>query len=429
VSVLLDSESTIGMDLYATSTPGINGRLKKIPEHFIVEEIPLDIPRSDTGIYVVLEIESRNWETNRLLKAISAQLRVSRHAIKIAGTKDRRAIKRQYISFRGDMNEISRINLNDFRIVNAFRSNKGIDLGKLWGNKFSIIVSDIEYSDQVTSDYIKNTLDELNGTFPNFFGQQRFGVLRPVTHLVGKEIIHRNWKEAVRLYVGNPVKEEDVEVYNARKFFDDSFDANQSIKLYPGKLTFETAILNQIIKSNSDYENGFSVLSKNLQMMFVHAYQSYIFNKLLSLRMKEVGDLNTLFLGDRIFPVSREQGVMEDKIITVDNYNISKIESKISEKKAVLALPIVGHSFTFSNGKPGEFEHKVIDESELPLFMNPDHREFSSTGYVRSANGFLFDLKWNVRDNHAFFDFILTKGCYATVFLREVMKTSPANYG
>jgi len=424
---MISKENEIGIETYYSSNEGIGGNIKKMPEDFVVEEIPLNIVPSEKGEYVLLKISSENWETNKLIRAISRQLWKSRNAITIAGTKDKRAVKIQYISFKGSPEEASKINLKDVKVLEAIKIDRGITLGSLWGNKFNVIVRDMKYNDEKCKSLIEKTVNELDGAFPNFFGIQRFGLIRPVTHLVGKAILDREWEKAVKLYVGTPMENETAEAYNARKYFDETQDAKGALKLFPKEMHFERSILNQYLSTNS-YEKSFSTLPINLQMMFIHAYQSYLFNKMLSIRIKKIGDLTEIFPYDKVLYVDKN-AIHEDRVVEVNESNIETIKSRIKEKKAVLAMPIVGYQFKFDQGVLGEIEKAVIDEHDIEKFYNYEHKEFSSKGYYRNAMAYIHDLSWKIENNTAQFSFSLMKGSYATIFLREIMKARPEDYG
>jgi len=75
-------------------------------------------------------------------------------------------------------------------------------------------------------DSVKRTAEEIEsaGGFPNFFGVQRFGIMRPITHTVGKYILLGDMEKAVMTYVANPIEGEDESSYNARKFLEDNMD-------------------------------------------------------------------------------------------------------------------------------------------------------------------------------------------------------------
>ncbi|HHE75746.1 MAG TPA: tRNA pseudouridine(13) synthase TruD, partial [Candidatus Aciduliprofundum boonei] len=134
-------EEDIGISSFLSSTPGVGGKLRKRIEDFYVEEIPVEHKRESLGKNLWLKVKLINWETNRFVNILSKTLGISRHRIKFAGTKDKRAITVQYFCILNYPEDI-KINLKDVEIIESFRSNESLELGDLIGNRFRIFLSD-----------------------------------------------------------------------------------------------------------------------------------------------------------------------------------------------------------------------------------------------------------------------------------------------
>ncbi|MGC9176678.1 MAG: tRNA pseudouridine(13) synthase TruD, partial [Thermoplasmata archaeon] len=275
-------ENFIGMEAYLTKSPGIGGKLKKEVEDFIVEEIPLEFSRKSDGKNLILKIRLKNWETNRFVISLSKELKINRNAITFAGTKDKRAITTQYFCISNYKNDV-KLDLKDVEILDQFLSDKCLDLGDLYGNKFNIRIKEIIENSEES---IKRILDEMEyKQFPNFFGVQRFGSSRPITHIVGKFILEKKFDEAVRSYIGLTFSfDRDVD---ARKYFYETLDPEGTIKLMKGKMDYEYIMLKHLCEKPNDYKGAIERLPRTLKMMFIHGYQSYLFNKILSERLKK----------------------------------------------------------------------------------------------------------------------------------------------
>ena len=57
-------------------------------------------------------------------------------------------------------------------------------------------------------------------------------------------------------------------------------------------------MLNYLVEHPGDYAHSFDVLSVNLKRLFVHAYQSYLFNRILSRRLAAGMPLDRAVEGD-----------------------------------------------------------------------------------------------------------------------------------
>ena len=96
---VLKEEQNVGLETFYTETKGIGGKLRSIPEDFIVEERFSNPKHDEKGPFCIATITSKNWETNQLVRTLGKNLQVSRKRIHFAGTKDKRAVSTQLFSF------------------------------------------------------------------------------------------------------------------------------------------------------------------------------------------------------------------------------------------------------------------------------------------------------------------------------------------
>jgi tRNA pseudouridine13 synthase len=428
-----EDERGIGIELSYTNTKGIKGKLRKSAEDFIVEEISLPPPKEEEGEYAIVKVRARNWETNRLIRQISRRLGISRNRIGFAGTKDRRAVTTQLISIKAPEDSVKRVHMRDLEVLETYRSNRGLDLGNLMGNSFEIVIRDLETSEIEAEKLVNETLGELSalGGFPNFFGHQRFGAVRPITHLVGKKIIDGDFKGAVLTYLGNPVEIEGNETFEARRAVEEGVGYSEALRMFPKHLGFERALLNHLVKDENDFLGALSVLPRNLSMMFVHAYQSYLFNRILSRRIEKGLPGNEPTIGDIVLPIDANGLPDHKKWIDVSGENINKVRKRIAEKKAYLSGLVPGAEVRIAKGEQGELESAVLEEEgAVPKdFIVPQKKELSSKGMRRELVSPIRNFEWDVKRGAGVrMRFDLPKGCYATALLREFMKGDMLNY-
>lgn len=236
-------EKQIGIDLYSTDTDGLGGQLRQEVEDFIVREIT-NREEEQEGKYLILELVKRDWDTHHLTRTLAKILQISQKRISVAGTKDKRALTTQKISiFDIDAQEIEKIHLKDIELKVLGRSRKSVELGDLWGNNFRITIRNITHSSEETHKLLEKTTNEIlaQGGVPNFFGIQRFGSVRPVTHLVGKAIVEGDFEKAALLYIAEPFPDEPEETKEARQFVKETRDFKEGLKTYPLHLGHERA--------------------------------------------------------------------------------------------------------------------------------------------------------------------------------------------
>jgi tRNA pseudouridine13 synthase len=422
-----DFEKDIGIEVFFTKEKGIGGKLRTLPEDFIVKEVFLKPRVKEEGRFIIAEVYCKNWETHRLVNELSKRLRISRKRIGFAGTKDKRACTTRLMSFYNvSKEELSLLNIKDVNINILHSSDKPIKIGDLKGNIFEIKVRNIE--DRV--DRIKNIISHIEDYqgFPNFYGIQRFGVMRPINHVVGRHIIRGNFEKAVMSYIANPIKGEDENTFNLRAELQKSYDFLKALSNYPPSLGFEKAVLNRLVINPKDFVYALKALPKNLLTMFVNAYQSFLFNRILSERIRRGLPLKEAILGDIILS-------KEEKAIFVDRYNIDKVNRQISKGKAFVSGLIIGSNPLFSRGEMGEIEHKIVEEERVDFrdFTVPEIPFLSSSGSRRMLLAPLSKIEWrlgkdelNPGKKYLNLRFELRKGCYATSLLRELMKSENA---
>jgi len=297
-------EAAIGLEVYGTDAPGIGGRLKRSPEDFLVEEVSAYPPRFDGGPFTIAKVTAQNWEMNRLVRQLSKSLGIARERIGFAGTKDKRAITSQLMSFPVPADRLMQLSLHQIAISDPYPAKRGITIGDLVGNAFTIRVTETELHDDALSTAVADTteqLEALNG-FPNFFGVQRFGAVRPITHEVGKWIVKGDLEKAVMTYAANPLPNEREESREARKRLQEEGDFEQALSYYPKIMTFERTLIGHLSRNPGDHAGAISTLPSNLQMMFVHAYQSFLFNRMLSERVRRGIPLDRPVEGDVVLP-------------------------------------------------------------------------------------------------------------------------------
>ena len=266
--------------------------IKSCPEDFVViEKMPnskLEEFRSTkNGKFSIFSLKKRGVDIISAIRTLSRIYNIRERGFSYAGTKDKNAITFQYCSAFGKIfdKNTSFGNSGDFiEVKRVGHSQRPISLGDHVGNEFIIRVRNVSEKSKRSlpisvSQKEGKTLDKkrraLKGEnmflIPNYFGSQRFGLLCN-NHVIGKLIILSRFDEAVDL-----IKEQMKEKISQNLL---------------GLLGIE------FLKA----------LNPKHAMMYVHSYQSYIFNRAISSYVKENYDSFTLGyeFGELAFPKKEE---------------------------------------------------------------------------------------------------------------------------
>jgi tRNA pseudouridine13 synthase len=425
-------EQHLGLQRYATRSDGIQGRLRTTPQDFVVEEIPKPPAKAQgEGKYTIATLRATNWETNRLVREMGKRLGVSRRAIFFTGTKDKRAVKTQQMAIAAPESKVRALQLSGVEVLDTFRADRAPKLGDLVGNRFAIAVRGCALRGPALEERCAALDAELAeaGGVPNYFGLQRFGALRPITQVVGERIVRGDLEGAVMAYVGMPMEGEPQEAFHARSRIQETRDFSKAVTYYPQQLSFERVLVEHLAKNPGDWTGAIRRLPQNLATMFVYAYQSLLFNRIVSERLA-MGPLDQVLVGDILLPVD-EHGVPDhDILIPVREANLAKCQRQASKGRAAPTALVVGLDVPFAEGPMGAIEQRVFAAEALDrrAFAVPDMPELASFGQRRAIVIRARDVARTTEDDAATFRFQLPKGSYATCVLREYLKADASAY-
>ncbi|QSW98538.1 tRNA pseudouridine(13) synthase TruD [Haloterrigena alkaliphila] len=451
------TERAVGMEYYVTDSDGVGGRLREADDHFRVRELerfstePVD---ADADAYPHLVVRARlsGWDTNDFASRLSDALGVSRERVNWAGTKDKYAVTTQLFSIYGaDPTNLPDVNGADLEVLG--RAGRNLEFGDLAGNAFELVVSDAEHPENATE--IADELHAFGGLedggadatdgddgssvsvgVPNFFGQQRFGSRRPVTHAVGLEIVRGDWAGAVMAYLGNPTDAEPESTQEARAFVQETRDWQAALERFPHRLRYERSLCHGLAEVDGepgpeDFRAALERLPSNLQRLFVHAAQSYAFNLMLSERLERGLPFDEPVAGDvACFADTDAPAGLElpdtDRLQRVDERRVRSVRRHCERGRAFVTAPLVGTETELADGEQGEIERSVLDELNLEPADFDLPGEFHSTGTRRAI---LVRTALSLETDPLTLSFALPKGSYATVLCREFLKVDPLELG
>jgi tRNA pseudouridine13 synthase len=443
-------DEQLGIEVYGTETAGVGGVIREAMDDFVVEEVLVDGSKAlvekagelrvlgssrTKQPYLLCILVKRNWDTFIALRNISKQLGISQKQIQIAGIKDAKAVTAQHITIENcSMEDASKVRIKDIAIrpLGYFRDK--LSPYYLLGNNFTIKIKAINRSESTVEKRITATARALDATggMPNFFGHQRFGTTRPVTHLVGKAIIGGNFEGAAMLFLAKSSVHEHPSSRQARTELQSTRDFKQALQNFPKQLRFERLMLRHLAENPEDFVGAFRRLPVKLQALFVQAYQSFLFNRFLSERVKNGFSLGRAEVGDYVVNVERSGLPMFHTAKFADSENVAEVNKLVDAGRMRVALPLIGTKQKLSQEVMGQIERQILEEEGIQTgnFRVNAIRDMSRGGGLRAVvtpvKGFklrsVSACTASQRAYQADLSFMLLKGSYATVFLREIMK-------
>ncbi len=318
-------------------------KIKQKPEDFfVIEKTNMNLEKA--GKYTYFIMKKKDYTTEKAIQVIADYFKIQRKRFGYAGNKDKRAITEQYCSVLGN---IKNKKLKDIEIEEVGKGNTPISLGDLKENYFEITVRNLNDNEKPKKiDYV-----------PNYFDDQRFGKNKN-NHLIGKAIIKKDFEKAVKII--NP--------------------------------DFE----------GTDYVGFLRKIPKKILMIYVHSYQSCIFNLIV-------------------------EQYLQCKYKNKVKNNAENFDKHINKN---IKIPLIGFSTEIEEIEIKEITENIMLQEKITYrdFIIRQIPELSSEGNERDLFVYIENLKsgeleedeLNQGKKKVKVSFSLSKGAYATNVIKHL---------
>ncbi len=399
-------DSQIGITVYSTQFDGVGGKIRVEPDDFKVDELISEKIHASINHrqqqqhqekegYAVYKLKKRRIDTNHALSEI---FRYRGIRLKSLGLKDASAVTEQFVCSQNKCKPIEDFSTPRYSLEKIGFVKKPLSKKDMVGNRFTLKITGSKGN---LSDFTEHD------RVLNFYGYQRFGSKRPVTHLIGKAILQRDFAQAIELILSFTSVYDSKENTEIRQKLSDKENYKKYFDQVPPQMDIERIVLKEIIE-HDDPIRALRSIPVSLRRFYIQAYQSFIFNQSLSFAFLDGEDLFNAYQGDVCFD---KHGIIGKHTQGLDQQH--------------LALPFVGYSYY----KKTRFDHhisKVLQQEEISPkdFFIKEMQEASSEGGFRQAAIQCSNYSSSVSDdgNDSVVEFSLSRGSFATILLREMMK-------
>ena len=320
-------------------------KLKSVPEDFQVEEVA-EFPAAG-GRFALYRLTKRSLGTPEAVAAVARRWRVPFDRISYGGLKDRHALTQQYVTiFGGPRRDLTQTNL---QLKYLGQSGRPFTPAEITGNRFRVVLRDLAERDL---DETKETLAaiERDGV-PNYFDEQRFGSVGESGEFVARAWCAGDYDRALWLALAEPNAHDrprDREEKGLlRANWGDWAACRRASRGTPREPVFA-----QLERQPGDLRRAFARISPHQRGLYLAAFQSYLWNRLLETVLRE------------LLPVDRLSHV------PLDRWRVPFFKQLEDPERAVLQtveLPLPSARLHLADGPTRALVERVLTEEGLQL--------------------------------------------------------------
>ncbi|CEF69459.1 Pseudouridylate synthase 7 homolog [Strongyloides ratti] len=301
----------------------------------------------DTPNYCHFTLSKENKDTSYAIREIATRCGLNVKLFSFSGNKDRRGVTSQKVAaYRVKMEKLKKCSksLKNIRLHNFEYKDNVLGLGDNFGNRFQVILRDV--GKNLTLDDIKKRCEGINKYgFLNYFGHQRFGTLGINTAEVGRLILKKNYQEAINQILSSK-KDMSRETFQEALFsYATDKDAKKAFNMIKGngkKHSLEGNLLKALIDKDGNCHNALFSMPRETISLYIHAFQSFIFNEVISQRIEEFG------------PVILEGDIDENGKVLGNDSTIFDI-----------SIPLVSNDMDIPNNKTKDIIESMLKKYEV----------------------------------------------------------------
>ena len=254
----------------------------------------------------------------------------------------------------------------------------------------------------------------------NYYGLQRFGSERLVTHLVGKAILERKFDKATEILLTYTTNYDSKFSREIREKLRDIKSNPNLIREIPPGMDIEKNLAKAIL-IGKDPISALRTIPISIRRLFVQAFQAFLFNKTLSIAIRDDFSLTIPEESDLCFDVFGDDLTFGK----IRKYEKGKPADSRIQRLPIIRLP--GYSFQPGKNRFDKIIKEFMKQENINAkdFFIKEMQELSESGGFRQACYVCKNFKYKKEENSLLVGFSVPKGSYATVLLRELIK--PAN--
>ena len=312
-------------------------KLRRLPEDFQVHELTHVTP--DSGPFAFYRLTKTSIGTPEAINAIVEKWKVQRKRMSYGGLKDRHAVTVQYLTIHNGPRKSLRQNSLELEYVGQVRA--PFTPAEIDGNRFELILRDMTTEEVGQAEAA--TAQVRKSGLPNYFDDQRFGSLGVSGEWIGRAWCLSNWERALWLALADPhvndPSSEKKQKQQLRDLWGQWPELQQQLER-SHRRSIVTYMSDKVkVGKEPDFRGALARISVDLRGLYLSAFQSALWNRLLTRFQAAVCGTDSLrpfelLSGRCVFPIdiSTEQAAtLESTELPLPSARIERPEGLIGD--------------------------------------------------------------------------------------------------
>jgi tRNA pseudouridine13 synthase len=281
-------------------------KLKEQPDDFQVEELTDRVP-SAGGPFALYRLTKTGWTTPDAVSALRRRWQLDRQRVSYGGLKDRHAHTTQYLTvFRGPHRKLTHHGISVAYLGQVEQPYTSQDIR---ANRFRLVLRAMSPG---AAEHAERALEEVRRSgVPNYFDDQRFGSVS-AGEFVARAMVQGRHEDALRLALAAPYEHDRAAAKKEKATLRAHWGDWSALKeLLPRG--HARSLVDYLLHHPVDFRGALERLHPELRGLYLAAYQSHLWNRMLARWLTEHVPPEQLFpvrlrLGDVPMPRGLDEG-------------------------------------------------------------------------------------------------------------------------
>ena len=387
-------------------------KLKQLPQDFRVEEITSAVP-GEAGSYSLYRLDKKNWTTPDALNSIRRRWNIPFSRISYGGLKDRHAETSQYLTiFHGPKRNFKHPGITLTWLGQREQPFTSTDID---ANRF--ILTSRELSSAAV-DKAREALVQMQRVgVPNYFDDQRFGSVAHAGQFVAKEMVLGRYEAALKLALTAAYEHDRGAAKSEKALLRAAWGDWPRLKAELPR-GYARTLVAHLVHHPADFKGALEHLKPELRSLYLSAWQSYLWNRMLALWLRtRLSPGNLLFVRSRFgeLPVPRGMGaaaLLEWRALTLP---LPSARLKLDPDAAWSPLVeevMADEGLPLNDMKLKDFRKPFFSKGDRPAAIFPQELKFDAEA----------DDLHRMKEK-LILSFDLPRGCYATMIVKRLTQT------